>query len=107
MRRLDSSLKVYSTLDEKYQSLTTQAQDYRIQVEKIPGLLAEIARLRGTSRASLRALSEQDKNIANIRTQMKQLERENTRLKADSRNTVDLEAKLKEANNEITRLMMV
>jgi hypothetical protein len=39
--------------------LLDELQEYKIKIEKLPILLAEVARLRGSSRAAVKALTEQ------------------------------------------------
>jgi chromosome segregation ATPase len=102
---LESQLKDVPYLSNRFQEISEELQDCKIKVEKIPGLLAEIARLRGSSRASNKALAEQDKLLNHLKTRVKQLEKENALLKTDNRGMQDVETKLKEANQEIKRLM--
>lgn len=42
----------------------SELQECKAKSEKIPGLLSEISRLRGSSRASIKALAEQDKMLS-------------------------------------------
>ena len=92
-------------LQIKYQDLCHELNDCKIKVERIPHLLTEVARLRGSSRASMKALSEQDKQIADLRNAIKLMERDNNRLRTDNRSMQDVEHKLRDANIEIARLM--
>jgi small-conductance mechanosensitive channel len=87
--------------------LLEELQEYKIKIEKLPILLAEVARLRGSSRAAVKALTEQDKIITDLKGRVKKLEREATRLQGDNRSLMDVEHKLKEANAEIAKLMTV
>jgi hypothetical protein len=107
IRRLETSLKSLNEFESSNKLLLRQNQEHRVQIEKIPGLLSEVARLRGSSRASMKALSEQDKLLSQLRNQLKALEKENIRIKINTRNNNDLNQSLKEANEEITRLMIV
>jgi len=91
----------------RIQEMVEEISDMKIKIEKIPGLLAEIARLRGSSRAALRSLSEQDKLLVNYKNRIKSLEKENFLLKQDNQSLQDLESKLKDSNNEIKRLMNI
>lgn len=84
-------------MQHRVQELGEELQDTKIKGEKIPGLLAEIARLRGGTRASIKALAEQDKLLSHLKTRVKQLEKENALLKNDNRALQDVELKLKEA----------
>ena len=102
---LESQLKDVPFLSNRFQEISEELQDCKIKVEKIPGLLAEIARLRGSSRASIKALAEQDKLMNHLKTRVKTLEKENALLKNDNRAMQDVETKLKESNTEIKRLM--
>lgn len=94
-------------MQHRVQELGEELQDTKIKGEKIPGLLAEIARLRGGTRASIKALAEQDKLLSHLKTRVKQLEKENALLKNDNRALQDVELKLKEAHSEVKRLMTV
>ena len=76
-----------------------------MKIEKLPGLLSEQARLRGSSRASVKALQEHDKTLSHYKNRVKQLERETAILKNDNRAMQELEVKLKESNVEIKRLL--
>jgi len=89
----------------RIQDMVEEISDTKMKIEKIPGLLAEIARLRGSSRASLKSLQEQDKLLINYKSRIKLLEKENLLLKHDNQSLQDLENKLKDANNEIKRLL--
>ena len=53
----------------------------------------------------MKALQEQDKILNQLKQRITLLERDNAMLKNDNRSMQDLEIKLKEANNEIKRLM--
>eukprot|EP00981_Chlorochromonas_danica_P004567 scaffold912_cov187-Ochromonas_danica.AAC.45 len=102
---LETQLKEVPYLHKRYQEVVTEFQDCKNKVEKIPGLLAEIARLRGSARASIKALSEQDKMLQVYKNRVKALEKETVLLKHDNRALQDVENKLKEANNEVKRLL--
>lgn len=91
-------------LNRYTESLAT-IEDYRNKIDKIPGLLAEIARLRGSARASVKALTEQDKLLTAYKNRVKILEKEAVMLKHDNRTMQDVENKLKDAHGEIKRLM--
>jgi hypothetical protein len=102
---LENQLKDVPYLNTRYQELTNELSETKMKVDKIPGLLAEIARLRGSSRASIKALMEQDKLISTMKNRLKTLEKDNTLLKHENHSLLDLEMKLKESSNEIKRLM--
>ncbi len=76
-------------------------------MEKIPALLAEVARLRGSCGASMKAISDQDKALLSMKTTLNLLERENLRLRADNRSLQDLELKLRDTSAENTRLLAI
>lgn len=63
--------------------------------------------MRGSSRASVKALIEQDKQLSELQLQLSRYERENVKLKTENRTIRDIEVKLKDANNEINRLRNV
>lgn len=94
-------------LTARFQELSSELADSKVKVDKIPGLLAEIARLRGSSRASIKALMEQDKLISTMKNRLKLLEKDNALLKHENQSLLDLEMKVKEANQEIKRLMNI
>jgi hypothetical protein len=104
---LENELKGMSQLQARYKDLSNELNDYKLKVEKIPSLMAEIARLRGSSRASMKALMEQDKQIDEMRKNIQSFERENVRLKAENRSMIDMEGRLRDANAEIQRLTAV
>jgi len=102
---LESQFKDAQASRQRHDALTDELHDYKIKVEKIPDLVAEVARLRGSSRASVKALTEQDKTLAAMKEKVRKLETDCNRLQADNRSMMDLEGKLREANAEIQRLM--
>ena len=98
-------MKEVPYLQSRHSELQRELEDSKFKVEQLPGLLSEQARLRGSSRAAVKALMEQDKVLAQLKAKTVQLERENAVLKNDDRSMQDIEVKLKEANQEIKRLM--
>jgi DNA repair exonuclease SbcCD ATPase subunit len=102
---LETQLRELPYLNTRYQDILSELAGCKSKVEKIPGLLAEIARLRGSARASIKALAEQDKVLHIYKTRVKALEKEVALLKHDNRALQDVENKLKEANQETKRLM--
>lgn len=102
---LENQLKEVPYLQSRHSELQRELEDSKFKVEQLPGLLSEQARLRGSSRAAVKALMEQDKVLAQLKAKTAQLERENAVLKNDNRSMQDIEVKLKEANQEIKRLM--
>jgi len=102
---LENQLKEVPYLQSRHSELQRELEDSKFKVEQLPGLLSEQARLRGSSRAAVKALMEQDKVLAQLKAKTVQLERENAVLKNDNRSMQDIEVKLKEANQEIKRLM--
>ena len=105
LHSLQSTAKVHEGREALVGSLETQLKEAKTRVEKIPGVLAEIARLRGTSRAAAKSLNEQDAFLSQFKVRIARLEGENGRLKNDIRNFIDSDSKLKEANNAIDVLM--
>lgn len=77
-----------------------------VYVDKVPGLLTEIARLRGTSRASTKALSEQDKYLHECKQRIKELERLNSKLSNELRLYKDSDSKLKEVSKQLEDLQI-
>lgn len=104
---LESQLRDVNSTQQRNADMQDELLVLKLKVDKIPGLLAEIARLRGASRATVKSLTEQDTFLAQFKKRIQQLERENSRLKADSRSLKDMDAKLAEANAEISKLMIM
>ena len=104
---LENQLKDVPYLQTRYAEVQEELEDCKMKIEKLPGLLSEQARLRGSSRASVKALQEHDKTLNHYKTRVKQLERETAILKNDNRAMQELEVKLKENNQEIKRLLTV
>jgi hypothetical protein len=102
---LENQLKDVPYLQTRYQEVQEELEDCKMKIEKLPGLLSEQARLRGSSRASVKALQEHDKTLSHYKNRVKQLERETAILKNDNRAMMELEVKLKESNQEIKRLL--
>jgi hypothetical protein len=102
---LENQLKDVPYLQTRYQEVQEELEDCKMKIEKLPGLLSEQARLRGSSRASVKALQEHDKTLSHYKNRVKQLERETAILKNDNRAMLELEVKLKESNQEIKRLL--
>lgn len=103
--QLENSNQDIPYYTSRIQEMVDEISDMKMKIEKIPGLLAEISRLRGSSRASLKSLQEQDKLLSNYKNRVKVLEKENLLLKHDNQSLQDLENKLKDSNNEVKRLM--
>jgi hypothetical protein len=74
---------------------------YKNKVEKIPALVSEVARLRGSSRATSKALDDQDKQLNEYKKSSATFDRENSRLKADLRRHVDNEVKYQDAQEHM------
>lgn len=102
---LENQLKDVPYLQTRYTEVQEELEDCKMKIEKLPGLLSEQARLRGSSRASVKALQEHDKTLSHYKNRVKQLERETAILKNDNRAMQEVELKLKESNNEIKRLL--
>jgi chromosome segregation ATPase len=56
---LDKELNDNSYIKTQYKQSEEELREYKIKLEKVPNLITEIARLRGSSKASVKALSEQ------------------------------------------------
>jgi hypothetical protein len=102
---LENQLKDVPYLQTRYAEVQEELEDCKMKIDKLPGLLSEQARLRGNSRASVKALAEHDKMLSHYKNRVNQLERETAILKNDNRMMQELESKLKEANQEIKRLL--
>ena len=73
-------------------------------MEKIPALVSEVARLRGSSRATSKALDDQDRQLGEYKRSSSVLDRENSRLKSELRRHVDSEQKLADAQEHMGRI---
>lgn len=102
---LESQLKEVPYLQKRFNELSEELQEFKLKAEKIPGLMAEIGRLRGSSRASVKALVEQDKLLTQLKAKVTQLEKEAVVLRNESRGLREVEQKLGEANEEIEQLL--
>lgn len=102
---LETQLKDVPYLQNRFTEVSDELQDCKVKLEKMPAVLSEMSRLRGSSRASVKALVEQDKQLAQLKHRVKLLEKETAVLRNDNRSMQDVEAKLKDANTEISRLM--
>jgi DNA repair exonuclease SbcCD ATPase subunit len=104
---LEGQLRDVPYLHNRVNELTDELNESKLKTDKIPGLLSEIARLRGSSRASVKALVEQDKSLAHMKEKLKLTEADNMQLKKDNRTMQELENKLKETTAENKRLLSI
>lgn len=104
---IETQLKDMPYLLSRMNELSNELKEAKIKCEKIPSLLAEISRLRGSNRASIKALSEQDKVFSQIKSRLKVVEKENAVLTNERYGVKEIENKLNDANQEINRLMTI
>ena len=62
---LKNELKDHQYNERNNKAIAEMMEDYKRRSEKVTGLVAEVARLRGSSRACSKALSDSDNVIAN------------------------------------------
>jgi predicted RNase H-like nuclease (RuvC/YqgF family) len=73
LQSMDLKVKDKEQIKVANKELSRELAEYKVKIDKVPGLLAEIARLRGSSRASVKALSEQDKYLLECKQRIKEL----------------------------------
>ena len=123
---MDLKVKDKEQIKVANKELSRELAEYKVKIDKVPGLLAEIARLRGSSRASVKALSEQDKYLLECKQRIKELgirhihinnfiiliitiifiERSNSKLLNDLRLFKDADTKLKDVTKQLESLQL-
>ena len=98
---LDSREKDHEIASVRYVAIEDEIKAYKEKIEKIPILVAEVSRLRGSNRAITKAMSDMDNQLTESRSNLTRVERENIRLKADLRRYVDSEQKMKDAQEHM------
>jgi len=104
VHKLQNQLNEVTYYQTRNAEMLDEIHMYKIKVEKIPALLAETARLRAQSKASVKSVHDHDKEMASSTSRIKELEREVYKLKAENRIYHDSEMKLRDATDEIKRL---
>jgi hypothetical protein len=61
--------------------------------------------MRGSTRANIKVLSDQDKVVVSLKHKNKQLEKESAQLRNENRSLQDVDVRLKDAQAEIKRLL--
>lgn len=98
---LESREKDHEIASVRYSAIEDEIKAYKEKIEKIPILVAEVSRLRGSNRAITKAMSDIDNQLTESRSNLTRVERENIRLKADLRRYVDSEQKMKDAQEHM------
>ena len=126
LQSMDLKVKDKEQIKVANKELSRELAEYKVKIDKVPGLLAEIARLRGSSRASVKALSEQDKYLLECKQRIKELgirhihinnfiiliitiifiERSNSKLSNDLRLFKDADTKLKDVTKQLESLQL-
>ena len=91
-------------VEERNAQLTLDLQEFKAKVDKLPGLVGDVAKLRASSRASVHALKEQDKLFEQVKRERGRLEKENERLKLDLDRCKNCEILLKEKEEELVTI---
>lgn len=126
LQSMDLKVKDKEQIKVANKELSRELAEYKVKIDKVPGLLAEIARLRGSSRASVKALSEQDKYLLDSKQRIKELgiyrpnyyhhnftyhhfpiERSNSKLANELRLYKDSDSKLKEVTKQLEVLQQL
>ncbi len=102
--RQEATLQEFKYAESRYAAMEKDIAMYKNKVEKIPALVSEVARLRGSSRATSKALDDQDKQLHDFKRTAGSLDRENSRLKADLRRHVDSEQKYHDAQEQMGQI---
>ncbi len=92
------------TIQNRLEQCQDEMNRYKIKVEQCAPMLAEVARLRGSARAAVRSLQEQDKMITTLEENSKQLRSKVTELTEKLSKYENVEVKLIEAETECHRL---
>ena len=104
INKLQSKLDDVKYYQTRHDDIVEQLDKYSKQVQLIPSLLAEVTRLRAVSRAAVKALGDEDKSAKEKIDDNRQLQNEVIRLRRDNGMYVDNERKLRDANEEISKL---
>ena len=92
------------TVQARLEACQEEVNRYKVKVEQCAPMLAEVARLRGSARAAVRSLQEQDKMIITLEENNKQLRAKVTDLSDRISKYENIEVRLHESETECTRL---
>lgn len=92
------------TIQARLEACQEEVNRYKVKVEQCAPMLAEVARLRGSTRAAVRSLQEQDKLIQTLEESNKILREQVNDLSDRMSKYESLDVKLHEAESECARL---
>mmetsp|Transcript_23204 Transcript_23204/g.34049 ORF Transcript_23204/g.34049 Transcript_23204/m.34049 type:complete len:1138 (+) Transcript_23204:131-3544(+) len=104
VRSLERKVGEVKALQARLDACQDEVNRYKVRVEQSAPMLAEVARLRGASRAAVRSLQEQDKVIATLEENNKQLRAVVAELTEKTSHYQNMEVKLLESETECQRL---
>lgn len=104
VRSLERKASEVKAVHSRLEACQDEVNRYKVRVEQSAPMLAEVARLRGASRAAVRSLQEQDKIIATLEENNKLLRTKVTELTERTKNMENMEVTLQDSEAECTRL---
>ena len=104
---LTNQLREFTYLNKKFTAVMQELTEHKLKSEKIPALVSEIARLRGSSRATSKTLEQQDLVLEGSQQTVKKMEKELQQLQHECMMLRGYESKYKEARREIEQLKLV
>jgi predicted RNase H-like nuclease (RuvC/YqgF family) len=104
VRSLERKASEVKSIQSRLEACQEEVNRYKVRVEQSAPMLAEVARLRGASRAAVRSLQEQDKIIATLEENNKLLRAKVTELTDRTKTFENMEVALHESEAECSRL---
>lgn len=104
LRSMERKAGEVKTVQARLEACQEEVNRYKVKVEQCAPMLAEVARLRGSTRAAVRSLQEQDKLIHTLEESNKLLREQVADFSERINRYENLEVKLHEAESECSRL---
>ena len=104
VRSLERKASEMKSVQSRLEACQDEVNRYKVRVEQSAPMLAEVARLRGASRAAVRSLQEQDKIIATLEENNKLLRGKVAELTERTKAYESMEVSLAESEAECARL---
>jgi aspartate oxidase len=104
LRSMERKAGEVKTIQARLEACQEEVNRYKVKVEQCAPMLAEVARLRGSARAAVRSLQEQDKMILTLEESNKQFRSKVADLSDRISRYENLDVKLHEAEVECSRL---
>lgn len=98
---LEQKLRDLQRLEETFHQCHAENSELRLKVERLPALVGMVAKLKASSRASVYALREQDRVVEQFNREKTALTKDNQTLRAALEQRRDVEAKLREREEEV------